>query len=78
MIQFLSSRKLSENVKNKEVKYHIKWENYEETTWEPEDNFPLVFRNFYNKTGKQIIPQPRIKHTKKVGSKIFHLLSWEK
>ena len=62
---------------NKEVKYHIKWENYEETTWEPEDNIPLVFRNFYNKTGKQNIPQPRIKHTKKVGSKIFHLLSWE-
>ena len=53
------------------------WIHCTETTWEPEENIPLVFRNFFNKTGKENIPQPQIKHTKKVGSKIYHLLSWD-
>ena len=60
------------------VKYLIKWENYEETTWEVEDNIPLIFRNYYDKTGNENIPEPRIKHTKKVGSTQYHLLSLDK
>ena len=59
------------------AKYLIKWENYDETTWEPEDNIPAIFRNYYNKTGKENIPQPRIKHSKTVGKTVYHLLSWE-
>ena len=62
---------------NKVWKYERKWENYSKTTWEPEENIPAVFRNYYKKTGQEIIPQPRIKHTKKVGSKVYHLLSWD-
>ena len=57
--------------------YLIKWENYEEKTWEKADNIPLIFRNYYEKTGNQNIPEPRIKHSKKVGSTTYHLLSWD-
>ena len=59
------------------ARYHIKWENYIETTWEKEENIPEIFRNYYDKTGNQNIPEPRIKHTKKVGSTVYHLLSWD-
>ena len=59
------------------TKYSIKWEHYEETTWEVEENIPLVFRNYFDRTGNQEIPEPRIKHTKQVGNTKYHLLSWD-
>ena len=74
---FVIEKIIGKKIENDSVKYHIKWENYKETTWEPEGNIPLIFRNYYNKTGNEKIPQPRIKHTKKIGSKVYHLLSWE-
>ena len=70
---FVIEKILGKKNKGTDTKYHIKWENYKETTWEPEDNIPLVFRNFYNKTGKQLIPQPCIKHSKKIGAQTYHL-----
>ena len=60
------------------IKYHIKWENYKQTTWEIESNIPEIFRNYYDKTGNEDIPEPGIKHTKKIGSTMYHLLSWDK
>ena len=59
------------------LKYQIKWENYTQTTWEPADNIPLIFRNYFDKTGNQKVLQSRIKHTKKIGNTLYHLLSWD-
>ena len=74
---FVIEKLLEKKTFGNETKYHVKWENYVETTWEPEQNIPLVFRNYFNKTGKQNIPKPRIKHSKKIGTKVYHLLSWD-
>ena len=63
--------------KTKKTTYHIKWENYDETTWEPAENIPKVFRDYFDRTGRQDLPTPRIKHTKKIGNTKYHLLSWE-
>ena len=54
-----------------------KWENYNETTLEPQENIPKIFTNYYDRTGNEKIPEPRIKHTKKVGSTKYHLLCWD-
>ena len=43
--------------------YHIKWESYEETTWEPEKNIPSYIRNYYERTGISKIPVPKVKGT---------------
>ena len=57
--------------------YKIKWGSYEETSWEPETNIPKIFRDFYDRTGIQELPSPRIKHTKTIGNTEYHLLSWD-
>ena len=57
--------------------YLIKWENYDEPTWEPRDNIPEFILNYYEKTGRSDIPTARIKHTKVVGGSRFHLLGWD-
>ena len=57
--------------------YLIKWENYDEPTWEPRDNIPEFILNYYEKTGRSDIPTARIKHTKVVGGSRFHLLVWD-
>ena len=62
---------------NGTVKYKIKWENYTESTWEVAENIPLIFRNYFDKTGNENILEPRIKHTKKIGNAVYHLLSWD-
>ena len=55
----------------------IKWENYDEPTWEPKTNIPEFILNYYEKTGRSDIPAARIKHTKVVGGSRFHLLVWD-
>ena len=74
---FVIEKILGKKEVNGKIKYHIKWENYKKTTWEIEDNVPKIFRNYYNTTGNENIPEPRIKHLKKVGSTVYHLLSWD-
>ena len=75
---FVIEKILEKKKVNGKFKYKIKWENYKETTWEPQDNIPEVFRNYYERTGNERIPEPRIKHSKKVGSTTYHLLSWDR
>ena len=57
--------------------YLIKWENYDEPTWEPSNNIPNFLINYYERTGCSDIPAARIKHTKVVGGSRFHLLVWD-
>ena len=57
--------------------YLIKWENYDEPTWEPQENIPNFILNYYEKTGRSDIPTARIKRTKVVGGSRFHLLVWD-
>ena len=40
--EILGSRK-QKNI----VEYHIKWEGYSETTWEPSKNIPSCIRNYF-------------------------------
>ena len=47
--------------------YEVKWENYTETTWEPQENIPDFIVKYYEKTGNNNIPAARIKNTKVVG-----------
>ena len=57
----------------------IKWSGFPEPTWEPEACVPpylkLYYQNNPSKLGKQI-PNPKIKHTKKIGDTLIHKLCW--
>lgn len=60
----------------------VKWAGFpeSESTWEPSRNIPQFISRYYadsSKFGKPL-PEPRIKHTKKVSknSEIFHYLEW--
>ena len=57
--------------------YLVKWENYDQPTWEPTQNIPEFITNYYEKTGSSDIPAARVKHTKVVGGSKFHLLVWD-
>ena len=57
--------------------YLIEWEGYKERTWEPEKNIPKFITNFYETTGINKIPKPRVKSVKKAGSASYYLLSWD-
>ena len=57
--------------------YNIKWENYLETTWEPESNIPKIFRDYCDRTGNQEINPPHIRLTKKIGNTSYYLLTWD-
>ena len=60
--------------------FKVKWLDYPETTWEEEDRLPGFIKKYYTDDIKRlgsILPNPRIKHTKKVGGSEVHLLSWE-
>ena len=56
----------------------IQWQGYEVMTWEPEENIPGWIIKYFEKNGSADIPRPRIKSTKKVGSGLYYLLSWDK
>ena len=52
----------------KKVEYNIKWEDYDETTWEPACNIPKFIRDYYESTGNGKIPTPRVREVNSVGS----------
>ena len=56
--------------------YHIKWESYEETTWEPEKNIPSYIRNYYDRTGNSRIPVPKVKEARRAGTTVQYELVW--
>ena len=74
---FIIEKILKKKNVGKATKYLIKWENYHQTTWEPQENIPKIFKEYFERTGKQDIPTPRIKHTKKIGNTQYHLLTWD-
>ena len=57
--------------------YLVQWQGYSSKTWEKSSNIPKYIRDFYDKTGKNEIPKPRIKSVKKAGSAVYYLLSWD-
>lgn len=59
--------------------YKVKWLGYPEASWEKEDRMPGFIRKYYTDKADRLgtkLPNPRIKHTKKVGGSEIHLLSW--
>ena len=59
-------------------KYHIQWQGYTTTTWEPSANIPKFIRDYYERTGKSTLPNPKILDTRTIGTTTEHLLTWEK
>ena len=59
---------LDKKTKTGKVYYEIKWENYENSTWEPEENIPAFLRSYYERTGNKKIPNARVKNSKTVGN----------
>ena len=47
--------------------FHIKWNGYDTTTWEPAENIPKFIQEFYIRTGQSKLPKPRIMDTRVVG-----------
>ena len=45
----------------------IKWEGYEDETWEPATNIPQFMLNYYKKTGNGAVPTPRVAGVRKKG-----------
>ena len=67
---------------NGEKMFKVKWFNFpiEAATLEPENNIPKFIIEYYRDRSKigQVLPSPRIKHTKKTSSgTLFHFLTWE-
>ena len=59
--------------------FKVKWLGYPEGSWEMEDRIPGFIRKYYCDQPSRLglkLPNPRIKHTKKVGGSDIHLLSW--
>ena len=59
--------------------FKIKWVGYPDATWEKEDRLPGFIKKYYSDKAERLgmrLPNPRIKHTKKVGGSDIHLLSW--
>lgn len=59
--------------------FKVKWLGYPEPTLEKEDRIPGFIRKYYSDDSGRLgckLPNPRIKHTKKVGGSDIHLLSW--
>ena len=60
--------------------FNVKWLGYPEPTWEGDDRLPGFIKKYYTDDASRLgsaLPNPRIKHTKKVGGTAIHLLSWE-
>ena len=60
--------------------FAVKWVGYPEVTWEEESRLPGFIKKYYTDDRSRLgskLPNPKIKHTKKVGGSEIHLLSWE-
>lgn len=69
------------DIKNENGKkeFKIKWLGYPDATWEKGERIPGFIQKYYCDRPERIgapLPNPRIKHTKKVGGSDVHLLSW--
>ena len=58
-------------LEKKQDKYHIKWQGYSTTTWEPRKNIPKFIRDYFERTGKSNLPNPRILDTRTCGEISF-------
>ena len=59
--------------------FQVKWHGYPDATWEKDDRLPGFIKKYYSDKQERLgskLPNPRIKHTKKVGGSDIHLLSW--
>ena len=45
----------------------IRWEGYDEETWEPCSNIPEFMVSYYKKTGNGAVPTPRVARVRKKG-----------
>ena len=79
---FIVESILETKIKNKIRCFLVKWASFpqSESTWEPESHIPKFILKYYEDStnfGKPL-PEPRIKHTKKVanGTEVFHFLEW--
>ena len=75
-VQVFFKEILGKRSSKKGAEYHIKWEDYEETTWEPSKNIPSSIREYYEETGNGKLPTPKVKESKKQGSTIQYELVW--
>ena len=60
--------------------FEVKWAGFPDSTWEKEDGLPGFIKKYYSDKPERLgtkLPNPKIKHTKKVGGSDIHLLSWE-
>ena len=67
---------LDKKLSNELTEYLVKWENYEEPTWEPKSNIPEFITSYYEKTGQSKIPAARVRHTKIVGKSVSKRLNF--
>ena len=59
--------------------FQVEWHGYPDATWEKDDRLPGFIKKYYSDKQERLgskLPNPRIKHTKKVGGSDIHLLSW--
>ena len=66
----------------KDGKFLVRWAGFPEnaSTWEPSENVPKFIKKYYEEDATKLgakLPNPKIKHTKKVGDTEYHFLSWE-
>ena len=76
MTYFLFTEILGSRKAGKVKEYHIKWESYKETTWEPEKNIPSYIRSYYDRTGNSRIPVPKVKEARRAGTTVQYELVW--
>ena len=78
VIESLESKKFVEHV----TYWKVKWLGFpaDQATWEPESNIQKWIISYYeadeSRLGK-LLPEPRVKHTKRAGDEIYHYLSWD-
>ena len=57
----------------------VKWAGFPNPTWENENGIPKFIRNYYEKNPAKlgnVLPNPKIKHSKSIGDTVIHKLSW--
>ena len=67
---------------NNVKQFKVKWVGYpeHESTWEEGDSVPKFIQEYYLEDSSRIgspLPQPYIKHSKKVGGTEYYYLKWD-
>ena len=63
VVEEIKDSKLEDGVEH----FLIRWEGYEEETWEPSSNIPDFMVTYYKKTGNGKVPTPRVAGVRKKG-----------